>query len=154
MEIKRINSSERHLVTTLFDEYRVFYKQPSDKSLAERFIQERLQNNESVIFVALDHIGGEAIPIGFTQLYPKYSSMRAVRNWILNDLYVDINHRRKGIGEKLIHTAMEFALANKAKFVQLETAIDNFTAQSLYESIGFKRQQPDSDFYVYRIELA
>lgn len=149
MEIKRIGIADAALVVGLFDLYRQFYKQPSDITTAENFISERLQNNESVIFVALE----DGMPLGFTQLYPKYSSMRASKNWILNDLYVENNHRKKGIGEALIKTAMNFAKGEGATFVQLETAIDNYTAQSLYEAVGFEKQPPDTEFLLYRIPV-
>jgi ribosomal protein S18 acetylase RimI-like enzyme len=148
MEIKRISSAESNLVVELFDKYRVFYKQQSDVALAETFVRARLDNNESVIFVALI---SHTIPAGFTQLYPVYSSVRAIKNWVLNDLYVDTHYRKQGIGEALIKTAMDFAKEEKASFVELTTAIDNFTAQKLYEAIGFQKQLPDTGFYNYRI---
>jgi ribosomal protein S18 acetylase RimI-like enzyme len=151
MEIKRIASSESNLVIELFDKYRVFYKQPSDISLAKIFIQSRLDNNESVVFVALITGNDIAIPAGFTQLYPVYSSVRAAKNWILNDLYVDAPYRKQGIGEALIKTAMDFARNEQASYVELSTALDNFTAQRVYEAIGFQKQMPDTGFYTYRI---
>ena len=149
MNIKRIDLSEANLVISLFDKYRVFYKKESDLALAEKFIKTRLANHESVIFVALE---GD-LPIGFTQLYPKYSSVSAVKNWILNDLYVESNYRKQGIGEALIKTAMDFAKGDGATYVQLETAVDNYTAQSLYEGIGFQRQAPDTEYFLYRIPV-
>lgn len=151
MDIIRINNKQVDLVADLFDKYRVFYKQQSDIESAKQFIQTRLDNNESVIFIAFDN--DQSRPVGFTQLYPTYSSVRIVKNWILNDLYVDNEYRKQGIGEKLIQTAMNFAADNNAKFVQLSTAIDNYTAQSLYEQIGFEKQEPETDFYTYRINL-
>jgi len=150
MQIKRITLSEYQLVTGLFDKYRVFYKQPSDIELAEMFIKERLENNESVIFVAL---GADKLPVGFTQLYPLISSARAIKNWLLNDLYVDAGYRKQGIGEALIKEAMNFARGENSVYVKLETACDNFTAQSLYEAIGFKKQEPDNAYFTYSIEL-
>lgn len=153
MHIKRIDTSNFQWVVKLFDQYRVFYGKPSNLPLAEAYIKERINNNESVIFVALEMENGQETPVGFTQLYPLYSSVRAVKDWILNDLYVDATQRRKGSGEQLIRAAMAFAKEEKATLVQLETAVDNYTAQSLYEAIGFKRQEPDSQYYVYRIEL-
>jgi len=153
MEIKRINSPEINLVIDLFDKYRIFYKQQSDIILANDFIRMRLDNNESVIFVALISDNDKLLPIGFTQLYPKFSSVRAVKNWILNDLYVEEEFRKKGIGEKLIKTAIDFSKENKAQFLELSTAIDNYTAQRLYEQIGFIKQMPDNEFYSYRISL-
>ena len=144
--VKRIDASEAELVFELFDKYRVFYKQPSDIKLAVSFITERLVNNESVIYVAFV----DDSKVGFTQLYPKYSSVRAVKNWILNDLFVDEAYRKNGIASALIQATMDFAKANNARFVQLETQTDNYTAQSLYESVGFIQQEPDTEFIVYR----
>src|ERR1700744_4211575 len=121
MQIKRITSSEHHLVTSLFNAYRMFYKQPTDMALAERFIKERLLNNESVIFAALVEKDGRQRPAGFTQLYPLISSVRAVKKWLLNDLYVDASYRKQGIGEALLKTAIEFARNDGAVYLQLET---------------------------------
>jgi len=151
MQIKRITPHEYRLVVPIFDDYRVFYKFPSDAALAERFIKERLDNNESVIFAAFEE--GAETPVGFTQLYPLISSGRAIKNWVLNDLYVAPQYRKQGIGEALIKTATEFAVAEGAAFLQLETAVDNYNAQRLYENIGFNKQEPDPSFLVYRLPL-
>ncbi|MDP9079469.1 MAG: GNAT family N-acetyltransferase [Bacteroidota bacterium] len=149
MQIKRISAAEYNLVIGLFNSYRVFYKQQPDLALAESYIKARLQNNESVIFVAMV----DEEPAGFTQLYPRLSSVRAAKNWLLNDLYVDGNHRKQGIGEALIKAAMDFARNDGATFVVLETAVDNYTAQSLYEAIGFVKQKSDGSFFTYQIQL-
>ena len=153
MHIRRIDKKEVELVVHLFDQYRVFYKKASDIELAQKFLSDRLNNNESVIFVAFDELNDETIPVGFTQLYPKFSSGRAEKNWILNDLYVDYNFRKRGIGEALIKHAMHFANNDGAKFVELSTAVDNYTAQKLYENVGFKKMLPDDQFYSYRIDV-
>lgn len=150
MEIIRIDYTQGDLVFQLFDAYRVFYKQQSDIGSAREFVQRRLDHDESVIFVAL----AEAFrPVGFTQLYPAYSSIRMSKYWILNDLYVDAGYRKQGIGEALIRTVLDFARENKAGIVELSTAVDNFIAQRLYEQIGFERQKPDAEFYTYRINI-
>lgn len=153
MNIQRISSTERHLVVGLFNQYRVFYQQPSDEALADRFLQQRLENGESVIYAAVEINGETTKAVGFTQLYPTFSSVRATRNWILNDLYVAENQRGKGVGEMLIRKAMDFARTEGAVFVQLETAVDNHRAQRLYERIGFVKQEPGDDFFLYRIKL-
>lgn len=154
MQIKRIGISESELVIGLFDKYRVFYKQKSDLELAGTFIQARLKNNESVIFVALAASANGTIPVGFTQLYPTYSSARAVKNWILNDLYVEESFRKQGAGKRLIETAMNFAKEDGTRVLQLETAVTNHTAQKLYEAIGFIKQSPGSEFLLYKIDVS
>lgn len=149
--IKQIGLTEAHLVVGLFNQYRMFYRQFSDIGMAKAFIDERLEHNESVIFVAIDVDTKK--PAGFTQLYPKFSSVKLSKNWILNDLYVDEVYRKHGIGEKLIKTAREFAKTTGATFIQLETAVDNYTAQHLYENIGFEKQGNDEEFFLYKIAL-
>lgn len=151
MTIIRIDKTQAELVFDLFDKYRVFYEQQSDIETAKEFIRSRLDNNESVIFAALDTDAETAV--GFTQLYPSYSSVRAAQNWILNDLFVAENYRKQGIGEKLINKAMDFAAQDGSQFIELSTAVDNHTAQSLYEQIGFSKQEPEAGFYTYRIAL-
>jgi ribosomal protein S18 acetylase RimI-like enzyme len=153
VSVKRIGLDEVDLVINLFDQYRIFYNQESDIELAQRFLTERLQNNESVIFAAGNDINGKFVPTGFTQLYPKYSSVKAVKNWTLNDLYVAKEYRKQGLGKILIDTAINFAKENKANFVQLSTANDNYNAQHLYESIGFTKQGTDNNFILYRINI-
>ncbi len=153
MLIRKIDYSEYKLVTNLFNNYRMFYKQKSDIELAESFIKERLENNESVIFVALTGNEGGLLSVGFTQLYPLISSVRAAKNWVLNDLYVDADYRKHGIGEALIKTAMDFAKTQNSKLLQLETAIDNYIAQKLYETIGFKKKGSASGHFTYQVEI-
>ncbi|MBD1430478.1 MULTISPECIES: GNAT family N-acetyltransferase [Sphingobacterium] len=133
-------------LVNLFDQYRIFYKKDSDLEGAEKFLSERIKNQESVIYIYYD----KNIPVGFTQLYPKYSSARMVRNWILNDLFVLKEYRKTGIATQLINQAIEFAKSKDANFVQLETQVDNFVAQKLYQHLSFELQGPDEEFLLYK----
>lgn len=142
MEIYKATLCDADGISKLFDQYRVFYKQTSNIDAAKRFIQERLEKNDSVIFVAVEN--GKYV--GFTQLYPTFSSVAMKRLWILNDLYVDEVNRQSGVGRKLLAVAKQFVMETKAKGLQLQTAVDNFTAQRLYESDGWKR---DSNSFYY-----
>ena len=131
--------------TEVFDLYRIFYNQPSDIHNAREFIKERLTNKDSVIFIAYE----EENPVGFVQLYPSFSSVSMKRLWILNDLYVKETVRGKGYGEKLINTAIDYAVNTGAKGLLLETAEDNCSAQRLYEKIGFTKES--NYFYFYTL---
>lgn len=142
MHIISVTPNEVGLVAPLFDQYRVFYRQPSDPALAQAFIAERVANRESVIFLALQD--GE--PVGFTQLYPSFSSVSARRTWILNDLYVVPSCRGQGVGSALLERARAHALETGAKGLGLQTAVDNLNAQRLYEALGYRRSE---GFYSY-----
>jgi ribosomal protein S18 acetylase RimI-like enzyme len=135
-------------LTLLFDGYRVFYERPSDRALARAFLQTRLQRGESVIFIVRDATG-EAL--GFTQLYPFFSSVSAHRIWVLNDLFVSPAARRGGVARALMECARAFALETGALRLVLETAEDNHPAQALYESLGYVRE---SGTRHYSLELA
>jgi GNAT superfamily N-acetyltransferase len=122
-------------VAVVFDLYRQFYKQPCNILLAERFLRERILGRESVIFAAFD---GDFI-VGFTQLYPSFSSVSAQRSWVLNDLFVRENYRKHGIAEQIMTHAKDFAVQTHAKGLALETAEDN-PAQHLYERLGWEKE--------------
>lgn len=141
-----IRAGLEHLdsLVPLFDAYRQFYQQPSDPARARSFLQARLRDGQSVVFVALE--GEQAL--GFTQLYPTFSSVWLEPRWILNDLFVAPQGRGRGVGEALLQAALEFARASGAKGMQLETAVDNYPAQRLYERLGWTRE---TNFYTYWI---
>ena len=133
-------------LSVLFNRYRVFYKQPSDIERAKQFLSERLLRKDSIIFMALSDVG-EAM--GFTQLYPSFSSVSTQRTYILNDLYVSEAHRNKGIGKALMERAKQFAISEGAKGITLETEVNN-PAQHLYERLGWKK---DDDKFHYTWEI-
>lgn len=148
MNYKVIDGTIKNLeqLTTLFDEYRVFYKQESDKEAARTFLTERLSKKDSIIFIALDN---NENALGFTQLYPSFSSVKMQRTYILNDLYVSEKARGQGVGEALMEKAKGFAIANNSRGLTLETDFDN-PAQKLYERLGWIR---DSKVFHYTWEI-
>lgn len=142
MLIQKATMNDLEALTELFDLYRQFYEQASDLDGARAFIKSRIQNDESVIFIAID----QEIPIGFVQLYPSFSSVSMKRIWVLNDLYVKKSARKNGAGEQLIQKAIQFAEGTGAKGVLLETGKENVSAQRLYEKIGFHKE---TNFFYY-----
>jgi len=108
MAVTIIRAQPEHisLLAHLLDAYRVFYKQDSDKKAATQFLKERFQKKESVLFLSLE--GNE--PTGFVQLYPSFSTVSLQAVLILNDLYVDKAHRKKGIGEALLRASQDYCL--------------------------------------------
>ena len=147
--IKIIQAQREHvsLVAPLFDAYRQFYKQQTDIEGAKAFLTQRLQEGSSVIFLALaEGDEGKQVPCGFTQLYPSFSSTAMQRIWILNDLFVAPETRKRGVGTALLERARAFAIDTQAYKLTLRTAVDNYTAQAVYEAAGWKR---DEQFLTY-----
>jgi GNAT superfamily N-acetyltransferase len=121
----------------LFDAYRQFYKQVADLNGAKIFLSERINNNESAIFIATE--GKDAV--GFVQLYPIFSSVSMKRAWLLNDLFVATSARKKGVAALLLDAAKSHGRATDAKWLLLQTTQDNLPAQTLYEKNGWKKVQ-------------
>ena len=126
----------------LFDLYRIYYKKETDLKAAERFLKERIEKNESVIFVATS----DGKLVGFTQLYPLFSSTRMKRLWLLNDLYVAQEFRGKGASRKLLEAAKDLARTTDAAGLLLETEKTNTIGNSLYPSAGFELYE-GNNFY-------
>ena len=145
LRVIRARPDHIDLVAPLFDSYRQFYNQAPDLERARRFILERLENQDSVIFLAMQ--GSSAA--GFTQLYPTFSSISMKPLWILNDLFVAPQARRLGAASALLERARELAQETGAAGMVLETAKDN-PAQYLYEKMGWKR---DEIFYTYYLNV-
>lgn len=126
----------------LFDAYRQFYKKPSDLLAARAFLRDKFDHGESVIFLAWDG----ARPVGFTQLFPSFSSVSMARTFLLNDLFVAPSHRRRGVGALLLDAAVRHGRALGAVRLSLSTHVSNTTAQATYQAQGWQR---DTDFLVY-----
>lgn len=141
-EVVRASREHVDLAAFLFDGYRRFYGQRQDLEGARGFLLERMPKRESVLFLAVEGTEG----LGFTQLYPSFSSVSMKRLWILNDLFVAPEARRRGVASALLEEARRLAVETGAKGLELATATDNLSAQRLYESLRWER---DDAFYHY-----
>jgi GNAT superfamily N-acetyltransferase len=143
--IVRAGHQDLDVLASLFDGYRQFYGQRSDLAAARAFLGDRIDRDESVIYVAYTDADGAA---GFTQLYPSFSSVSLKTLWILNDLFVRSDVRRGGVGRALLERARQHGVDSAAKGLILSTAVTNKPAQTLYESCGWQR---DEEFFQYHL---
>ena len=105
MHIRIATDEDLVSLIPLFDEYRKSLGQDSRLDACKEFIESRLLENDSVIFIAflVD------IPVGFIQLYPSFSSVLLKPLWYFDDLFVDESYRKRGIGTELVKKAKELA---------------------------------------------
>jgi GNAT superfamily N-acetyltransferase len=145
--VRQAGLDDLDALVPLFDGYRQFYGQPGDLDLARSFLKERFASLQSAILIA--ESDGRAV--GFAQLYPSFSSTRAQRIYVLNDLYVAPTARRLGIGRALLMAAADFGRRAGAARLALSTQRNNTSAQALYESCGWVR---DDEFLHYGLRLS
>lgn len=147
VNVRTASSDDVGKLATLFDAYRQFYEQASDLSLATDYLFNRISRHESDILIAEDANG---TAVGFCQLYPSFCSVIAAPIFVLYDLFVTPAVRKQGVARSLMLAAHAHAAgAGKAR-MDLATARSNVSAQRLYESLGWKR---DEIFYVYNLDV-
>jgi len=148
MSIKIIIADQKNIIdiSILFDLYRQFYKYKKDLKNSQKYIGERLKNNESIIFISLL----DKKVVGFVQLYKTFDSLNLNKKLILYDLYVLKKYRKLGIGKKLMNKSRDYAINNDFKRIELSTARNNINAQKLYESLDYIR---DKEYYSYDLEV-
>ncbi len=147
VQVRRAVIAELDEAARLFDGYLAFYEKQIEPSASRAFIAGRLDKLDSVIFLAW--IGDRAV--GFMQLYPTFASLSLAPAWVLNDLYVEVSARGRGVGEALMAKASALAAETGAAEVFLQTALDNYGAQRLYEKLGYQR---DEQFVVYTLDTS
>ncbi|MEB3101791.1 GNAT family N-acetyltransferase [Ferviditalea candida] len=116
--------------------YLQFYNRPvpPDEKIEEMIVRFLVHPDEGVQFAAAEN--GELK--GFATLNYIWSTTRMQKIALLNDLYVDPEHRRKGAGEGLLNAALNQAKKENLPIMRLLTAEDNKAAQALYEKTGGK----------------
>jgi ribosomal protein S18 acetylase RimI-like enzyme len=163
VQVQRAGLAQIDDATRLFQGYLAFYEKSVDAADARRFIEDRLRNQDSVIYLA--SLGRSRHPasrdtstsmyvdrraLGFVQLYPSFASLSLARSWILNDLFVDPSARGHGVGEALMEAARKLGAETSAAEIFLQTARSNATAQRLYQRLGYQR---DDEFLVYTLSM-
>lgn len=146
MIVRRASIDDLNQLAVLFDEYRQFYGTSPDLNQSFKFLKQRFENKESVIFVHLK----DEILTGFVLLYLGFSSIACSRYYILDDVYVTPAYRRQGVAKQLIDTAILFARHKQALRISLETQKTNIESRRLYEAMGFMQ---DNQFLTYHCFL-
>ncbi len=142
MKIREAKSSDINQLSKLFNSYRMFYGKESNIDISKEFLDSRIINKDSIIYVC--EVRNNII--GFVQLYPLFSSTRVSKYWLLNDLFVDVKERGNGYSKLLIERAKKLVIESKACGMMLETEKSNNIGNKLYPITGFKMNEL-SNFY-------
>jgi len=142
MRIREAETSDIDQLSKLFDSYRMFYGNESNIDISKKFLENRLSNKDSKVFICEVN----NILTGFVQLYPLFSSTRVSKYWLLNDLFVDSEYRGNGYSKLLIDKAKELVKESNACGMMLETEKSNKIGNNLYPETGFKKNNL-SNFY-------
>ena len=147
VRVARVAETDLGELLPLMRGYSDFYEvEPSDDALLT--LSRALIANpehEGVQFIARDEDGKA---LGFATVYWLWSTSRAARIGLMNDLFTAPDARRRGVGEALIAACLDAVRERGAEILQWQTARDNQTAQALYERVGGIREE----WYDYYLE--
>lgn len=146
MSVRTAQIDDLPQLAGLFNQYRMFYEQASDLETAHQFLAQRLERQDSRLLVSVQ----DQQLAGFSQLYPSFCSIKAEPLYILSDLFVDPRFRQQGHGTRLMQASRQLAETTGRTRLELTTARTNLTAQALYESKGWQRDQV---YYGYYLDL-
>jgi GNAT superfamily N-acetyltransferase len=149
MVIREATQSDLPALMLLLRSYCDFYEaDPSDEGL-ERMARAVIAapEEEAFLLVAADGDSGEVV--GFAACGWKWSSLRAARIVVLEDLFVAERARGRGHAEALIEATAELARRHAAPALTWLTAPDNRRARAVYDRVG-GRSEPSLE---YELEL-
>ena len=139
--ITRVGEADLRDLLPLMRGYCDFYEvnPPDDSLLALARALIANPELEGVQLIARDAEDGSAL--GFATVYWLWSTSRAARIGVMNDLFTAPEARRRGVGEALIRACLDAVRERGGAVLQWQTASDNLSAQALYEAIGGIREQ-------------
>jgi ribosomal protein S18 acetylase RimI-like enzyme len=115
------------------------------KMLGDENVREIVENQSNRFFVARETVNNEIIGMLTLVIY----RIPFTKKGILEDVVVDEKYRGKGVGTKLISSAIENARRENVSYLDLTSRPERVAANNLYEHLSFKKR----DTNVYRIDL-
>jgi GNAT superfamily N-acetyltransferase len=138
--IERIDACDLDDLLPLMRAYCDFYDvAPADAelvALARALVAD--PEHEGVQLLARD---ADAHAAGFATVYWSWSTTKACRIGVMNDLFVVPDARGAGLAEKLIERCRAECTTRGAGRLVWQTAPDNLRAQAVYERVGATREQ-------------
>ena len=115
----------------LLDEYRQHYGANPAPEAVTAWLREQVEAARARVYLA-----GEAEGICTVAVVPAALTLRTV--WLVRDLYVRPESRRRGVARALLEAVAEEARAGGAHRLSLQTESANVRAIELYGRIGFR----------------
>lgn len=148
MTVRPATTKDLPAVLPLLRAYCEFYEaDPPDDGLLEMCrALIAAPDSEGMLLVAEDADGAVA---GFAAVGWKWSSLKAARVAIMEDLFVTEHARSGGLGVALIRACADRARELGAAALEWVTATDNHRAQAAYAKAGAK----GDEFLIYELKL-
>jgi ribosomal protein S18 acetylase RimI-like enzyme len=136
VEVRRLTAPTRTEIEQLaeiFDLYRAHYGEAADAPQVASWLEGNISSGGVEAFVAEEN--DRVVGFAITMAVP--ASLRLGHFWQIRDLFVLPNHRRLGVGRRLLDSIRAAAIATGALRIVLQTEADNTPALRLYAESGY-----------------
>jgi ribosomal protein S18 acetylase RimI-like enzyme len=151
LAVRRGEPTDAETIGRLLDEFcREFDEPTPGPDAIARRIGDLLAADQVTVLL------GGAGPHGLVVLRFRPALYSDALDCYVEELYVTAEHRRRGLGRRLMEAAIELARRDGATHVELGTGEDDIAARALYERLGFSNRggRPDGPVnYFYEREL-
>jgi ribosomal protein S18 acetylase RimI-like enzyme len=146
IRIKQIGKKEIESIITPFTNYMKFYDREIKEGKFKDYFQSIIEDERVFIYTAnLDNRVA-----GLMVIYQTFSSFECGKILFLNDLWVEPEFRKLGVGHALMTEIKEIAKEKNCKRVDLQTDLINVKARALYEKNGMIA---DKEFINYSVKI-
>lgn len=144
MQIKRCEINNLDKISSLFDEYRQRYKQPSAQESVRNYLQQRLERQEAIIYL----VESDEELNGFALLYPSFSSIGLSKIWLLNDFYLASGRDKRAMAQSLLERIAKDCQEAGAIRIEVSTIKENHRLHKLYRDNGFEKDYKYDYYYL------
>ena len=133
--IREIKPTDKEEWENLYKGYAKFYKVEMNKTILKtvwNWIHDKNHEVEGIVY----EINNRIVGLAHYRKMPR--PLRGQEIGFLDDLYVDPDYRRKGIGEKFLNYLKELSKSRGWNLVRWLTHDDNIKAKSLYDRVAEK----------------
>jgi ribosomal protein S18 acetylase RimI-like enzyme len=102
------------------------------------FYQKMIANPDILLLTVFDSISNSNIGLGFGWII-KNEQYEIGKYGQIGDVWIDPNHRRKGLCKKLISKLINFFDASEIESISLDYAHGNREAEQVWSNLGFKK---------------
>jgi ribosomal protein S18 acetylase RimI-like enzyme len=142
IEIQLVDSATGSLghLARLMDGYRTHFGSASDPEGVLAWLQERIGTTGLTAYLAWAPRGSRAGPeaVGMAVVVRSPASFSLSDYWNVRDLFVAVEHRRRGVARALLDEIVRRATTARVPRLAVQTDEDNAAALSLYRDFGFQ----------------
>ncbi len=144
VHVRPLEARDKAQWLALFEAYCRFYRAAVPADVVELTWQRLMAGGEGA-HTCLVAVDGDDRPIGIANILLHRSTWSATWYCYLEDLFVDPEHRGRGVGRALIEAVYAYADRHRATRVYWTTEEGNVAARALYDKLATK-----SPFVQYR----